>query len=44
MLSLNDSPEGKKILKMAGLSGLRKAEDKDYDGSRNIINTFEAIE
>jgi len=44
ILSLNDSPEGRQILKQAGMTGIRESTDKDYDGSRNIIEAFEAIE
>jgi len=44
MLSLNDSLEGKKILKKAGMTALHKAEDKDYDSSRKLIKEFKLIQ
>ncbi len=37
LLSLNDSSEGKSILKAAGLTGIRPAQDRDYDDHRLII-------
>ncbi len=43
MLSLNDSVEGKAILKKAGMTGIHKAVDKDYDNSRKIIKEFQLI-
>lgn len=43
MLSLNGSSEGRKILKRAGLTGLKKATDKDYDSTREIIDEFKMI-
>lgn len=43
MLSLNDSVEGKAILNKAGMTGIHKAIDKDYDSSREIIKEFKSI-
>lgn len=43
MLNLNDSPEGLAILKKAGMTGLRIADDNHYDSSRKIIDEFNAI-
>lgn len=37
LLMLNDSRQGKKLLKGAGLTGIRAASDKDYDAHRKII-------
>ena len=36
-LSLNDSEQGKAILKKAKLTGLHKANDRDYDAHRKIL-------
>lgn len=37
LLALNDSPEGRRLLRDAGLSGLRPASDRDYDPARKIV-------
>lgn len=37
LLELNNSVEGKQILSQAGLTGIREANDADYDGCRRII-------
>ncbi|MFV2005608.1 MAG: hypothetical protein ACC650_10390, partial [Gammaproteobacteria bacterium] len=37
LLSLNDSRDGRSILKAAGMSGIRVAQDSDYDEHRQII-------
>jgi len=37
---LNDTPEGKKILKKAGMTGMAIAKDSDYDVSRSEIKKF----
>ena len=38
LLSLNGSISGLKVLKSAGLTGIRSANDSDYDKHREIIN------
>lgn len=38
LLNLNNTPEGKKLLKGAGLTGLIKAVDAEYDPHREIAN------
>jgi len=40
LLKLNDTDVGKKILKNAGLTGVLKAKDSDYDISRKTYNDF----
>jgi phosphonate transport system substrate-binding protein len=37
MLSMNDSNEGRRLLKSAGMSGIRPASDSEYDTTRIII-------
>ncbi len=37
LLSLNDSPKGQHILRLAKLTGLRPADDSDYDPARRIV-------
>jgi phosphonate transport system substrate-binding protein len=37
LIALNESSQGKKILKAAGLTGIRKVSDSDYDPHRKII-------
>ena len=37
LIMLNESSHGKKILKAAGLTGIRKVSDSDYDPHRKII-------
>ena len=43
MLSLNESAEGKKILKKAGMTGIHKAVDSDFKSSREKIKEFQEI-
>lgn len=43
LLSLNDSHEGRNIIKHAGLTGINIAEDKHYEHSREIIKEFNFI-
>lgn len=43
ILSLNDTPEGKNILKKAALTGLHKATDKSYTSSRELIRQYQTI-
>ncbi len=43
LLSLNDSAEGKAILKKANMTGIHKATDKDYDSSRRLLQEFKSI-
>ena len=42
-VNLSKTLEGKNILKKAGLTGIQKAVDKDYDNSRNIYRKFKKL-
>lgn len=44
LLSLNNSPAGKKILKKAALTGIHKATHENYQYSRQLINQFRAVQ
>ncbi len=43
LLDLNDSAEGKAILKKMNMTGIHKVTDKDYDRSRRILREFKSI-
>jgi len=43
LINISSSSEGKKILKMAGISGILAAEDKDYDDSRMIYRKYKKL-
>jgi phosphonate transport system substrate-binding protein len=38
LIDLKNSPQGWKVLKSAGLTGLGKADDKDYEPHRKMVN------
>jgi len=42
-IKMSSVPEGKKVLKKAGMSGILAAEDKDYDDSRVIYRKYKNL-
>ncbi len=38
LLALNNTPKGQHLLRLAGLSGLRTAQDAEYDPAREIVH------
>ncbi len=43
LLKLNDTVEGKKMLKRAGMTGIKKAADADYNNCRKTINKYKSL-